>query len=308
MATRSQQGESGPNPDLPEKDVWTVEQTGVDRAAKWVGDRRVHERLDGLRQQLEIVLSPLDRLLVDGRGVRSVLNALFGIAYIAPSEAAQRALDVDRGVTWPPSPSEWVALNARRPLVRAVLRTEAQRLAALRVEIDPAWEGDLITLAELALLDVDLEMPATELATELQPPSAGGFTSDGKWAHLPIGTPARSRRSFDQLREKRGRFVTGQPPPQPGAPRGKKYRAPESDRRAERVAYQEALVEELLDKAPDASPRAVLATWGMSARTSGGWLRERWPGIERPSESTLRRRFRAARAKKSRQEQCAQHF
>lgn len=149
-------------------------------ALEWIGHPIVTQAVPPLRRAFVALLAPIDDLLPDQAAITFALNRLFSVAGVHPDGAEYSnpfaSFDTAR---------QEAAYEVGVRLV-AGLEIVAADLLEAGVPLDPAWAGDLITLGQLLLLDLDLARPPLALIDELNVGPIGTVLRDG-------GTLERSR-------------------------------------------------------------------------------------------------------------------
>jgi hypothetical protein len=263
----------------------SAQRFGEKAVAGWIGHPAVAREVGLARPELNDLVAPL--LLPDQDAVTLVAAHFLGGAGTLPD-----------GSEWPNpfigAPGDVGELAvAIQPRFVAMLSELAHRIEDSGAPLDATDPGVLLVLAQLALLDVDLTLPAAALVSELNiwPPGSVDREAAAK-GHLVTNTSRHGRdarfqvhlAAFAEAVAQRTGPASIRPPYAGGQKRHSPSVSHERDRR-----YR--AMRKVLQAYPDVTAGHLHATWEMDINTPGGRLRrlmELHLDDPPPSESTLR--------------------
>ncbi len=272
------------------------EQQAINALARWVGHPAVRDVTAHRRVGAEQAVAPIGRLLTHQIPVIFFCLHVFGLAGV------ESDWELRRTPTWMLRASEANAIEQVKADFRAIVQLTASELEEAGAGVVPGWDGDLVVVGELLLLDVDWGLPARELAEALQPPAIGAIRVDASGTIHRRGSGERANNNIGALRRAYERHRYGQQPRAPYAGGGKRA-LPEQTRRR-RLALAK-----VREQWPGVTASQIYTTFGDHgvqrgglARTPGGYFRQLLeqdaPGeiVRRPSKSTLHADLKALRA------------
>lgn len=263
------------------------EQQAIDALARWIWHPAVRPVIERRRIGAETVVLPISRLLTDQEQVARFSWHLYGIAGVGAD------WELRRGEPWMLTPAEMDAIERVESDLRGIVQMTVNELAGAHVGLVPSWLGDHAVVAELLLLDIPWDLPARELAANLNPPPIGAIHIDASGIEVRRGTWERAESNITSLRRSYEQHLYGPAPRAPYADGGTRAIPESTSRRREALRR-------VLKQWPDATASRIWTTFGDhtlqrggQARTPGGYLRQLLedprPGetVTRPSKSTL---------------------
>ena len=280
-----------------------AEQHATATMARWVGDAAVRGIIGRHKDVAEIAVLRVGRHLDCQKEVAKFCWYVFGFAGIGPD------WELRRDAPWMLSPVEVKAMPFAIALFRHVVKVTIGELESAGVAVKPTWSGDHAAVGELLLLHVDWDLPAAELAAEMNSPGPGAITADASGTIFRRETGEREETNLAAIRRKFERHLNGPRQRAPYAGGGKR------DGRSTTAKRREALAD-VLEKFPGATPSGIFTTFGNYTRLAGGqagspggYLRQLLeaaaePGetVSRPVKETLRQDLLALRAEKGKKQ------
>ncbi|MFI5259461.1 MAG: hypothetical protein ACHQ01_07635 [Candidatus Limnocylindrales bacterium] len=253
-------------------------------ALGWIGHPAVSREVAAATPALMTLVEPLG--MPDQQTVTRVTARFLDAAAFWPD-----------GTEWPnpfdgAEPALLEEARRIRPLFVSALTELAQRIEAAGARLDSTDSGVLLVLAQLTLLDVDLNRPAVDIVDDLNVLPPGWIDRDAATiGHVATHASRHGRTARFQADLAAGaEFLAHRlgPPairtPYAGGGRRKSALSIGRDRRRGALRV-------VLQTYPDVTPGQLRATWSASLATAGGVLRNRMglqPHDPAPSESTLR--------------------
>jgi hypothetical protein len=255
-----------------------LQHSGTTAIVGWIGHPSVHRLVGAVRPLVRQLVAPL--AMRDQSEITALVARAYDVTGYYPD-----------GTEWP-AVARWPRdrLDAARAIVPALVVAIDALASALEMDgvpLDPASASDRVALAQMALLEFDLTLPAAQLVEGLNALPPGGFERGGGDLRMDRHTSNRDERDLVALL-RREREAHGKKKIRAVYAGGSKRRPPARTvelRRALRVLVAEdpsltpTRLLEIVDGEEDSALvhlREILG-WAEDAMPSEDRLRDNWP-------------------------------
>ena len=306
VGSGGQRGKAGGGVWPPEKDdvltrqFLVAEQHATATLAGWVGAPPVREIIERHKSEANTAVAPIERHITSQKEVARFCWHVYGFGGLGPDWGLRR------DAPWLLTPIEVKLMPFVITWFRRVVQATISELENAGVAVKPTWAGDHAAVGEMLLLDVDWNLPAADLAANMNPPGPGALLPEASGTLTRRGAGERVETNLTAIRRRWEYHLDGPRRRAPYAGGGKRDDRSTTAKRREMVA-------KVLEKFPDAAASKMFTDYrnytrlsGGQAGSAGGYLRQLLeaaaePGeiVNCPAKETLRQDLIALRAREN---------